>query len=53
MAGSLGAEQILIRHSWKVNNNVGLQKKEKEDKQFLIEKVFYEVEKISQYAIET
>ena len=50
---SLGAEQILIRHSWKVNNIVGLQKKEEKDKQFLIVKVFYEVDKISQYAIET
>lgn len=45
MAGSLGAEQILIRHSWKVNNIVGLPKKEKEDKQFLIEKVFMRLRK--------
>ena len=41
----LGAEKNLIRHSSKVNNIVGLQKIEEKDKQFLIEKFIYEVEK--------
>ena len=42
---SLGAEKNLIRHSSEVNNIVGLQKIEEKDKQFLIEKFSYEVEK--------
>ena len=42
---SLGAEKLLIRHSSKVNDIVGLQKIEEKDKQFLIEKFSYEVEK--------
>ena len=42
---SLGGEKILIRHSSKVNDIVGLQKIEEKDKQFLIEKNIYEVEK--------
>ena len=42
---TLGAEKLLIRHSSNVSNIVGLQKKEKKDKQFLIEKNIYEVEK--------
>ena len=50
---SLGAEKLLIRHSSKVNDIVGLQKIEEKDKQFLIEKIVYEVEKKGPYAIET
>ena len=41
---SLGAEKILIRHSSKVIDIVGLQKIEEKDKQFSIEKIIYEVE---------
>ena len=47
------AEKILISHSSKVNDIVGLQNIEEKDKQFLIEKIIYEVEKKSPYAIET
>ena len=42
---SLGAENILIRHTSKVKGEVGLQKIEEKDKQFLIEKLIYEIEK--------
>ena len=47
------AEKTLISHSSKVNDIVGLQKIEEKDKQFLIEKIIYEVEKKNQYVIET
>ena len=50
---SLGAEKILIRLSSKVIDIVGLQKIEEKDKQSLIEKIIYEVEKKSPYQIET
>ena len=43
----------MISHSSKVNDIVGLQKIEEKDKQFLIEKIIYEVEKMSPYVIET
>ena len=35
---SMGAEKNLIRHSSKVKDEIGLQKIEEKDKQFLIEK---------------
>ena len=50
---SLGADKILIRYSSKVSNIVSLQKIEEKDKQFLIEKNIFEVEKKSPYAKET
>ena len=50
---SLGAEKKLIRYSSKVNDIVGLQKIEEKEKQFLIEKIIYEVEKKTPYAVET
>ena len=50
---SLGAENILIRHTSKVKDVVGLQKIEEKDKQFLIEKLIYEIEKKNPYTIET
>ena len=50
---SLGVENILISHTSKVKIEVGLQKIEERDKQFLIEKFIYEVEKKNPYTIET
>ena len=50
---SLGAEKKLIRYSSKVNDIVGLQKIEEKDKQFLMEKIIYEVEKKTPHAVET
>ena len=50
---SLGAENILIRHTSKVKDEVGLQTIEEKDKQFLIEKLIYEIEKKNPYTIET
>ena len=49
----MGAEKILIGHSSKVNDIVGLQKIQEIDKQFLIKKIIYEVAKKSPYTIET
>ena len=40
-----GAEKNVLRHSSKVNDIVSLQKIEEIDKQFLIEKLIYEVGK--------
>ena len=50
---SLGAEKILIKHTSKVKDKVGLQKIEEKDKQFLIEKLIYEIEEKNPYTIET
>ena len=50
---SMGAEKILIRHTSKVKDEIGLQKIEKKDKQYLKEKFIAEIEKKSPYIIET
>ena len=50
---SMRAEKFLIRHTSKVKDEIGLQKIEEKDKQFLIEKIIAEIEKKSQYTIET
>ena len=42
---SMNAEKILIRHTSKVKDEVGLQKIEEKDKQFLIEKIIPNIEK--------
>ena len=47
------AENFLIRHTSKVKDEIGLQKIEEKEKQFLIEKIIAEIEKKSQYTIET
>ena len=39
------AEKFLIRHTSKVKDEIGLQKIEEKDKQFLIEKIIAEIEK--------
>ena len=40
----MGAEKILIIHTSKVRDKIGLQKIEEKDKQFLIEKVIAKIE---------
>ena len=50
---SMHAEKILIRHNSKVKDEVGLQKIEEKNKQFLIEKIISEIEKKNRYSIET
>ena len=50
---SMRAKKFLIRHTSKVKDKIGLQKIEEKDKQFLIEKIIAEIEKKSQYTIET
>ena len=41
----MNAEKILIRHTSKVKDEIGLQKIEEKDKQFLIEKIMSNIEK--------
>ena len=42
---SMNAEKILIRHTSNVKDEVGLQKIEEKDKQFLIEKIVPNIER--------
>ena len=41
----MNAEKILIRHTSKVKDEVGLQKIKEKDKQFLIKKIIPNIEK--------
>ena len=49
----MDAENYLSRHASKEKDEVGLQKIEKKNKQFLIEKIVSEIEKKNPYSIET
>ena len=46
-------KNFLSRHASKVKDEVGLQKIEKKNKQFLTEKILSEIEKKNPYSIET
>ena len=48
----MGAEKILIRHSSKAKDVVGLKKIEEKDREFLIEKIVYSIEKENLYTFE-
>ena len=50
---SIGAEKILIRHTSKVRDKIGLQKTEENDKQLLIEKIIARIENKNPYTTET
>ena len=50
---SMGAEKIMIRHTSKVRDEIGLQNTEEKDKQFLIEKIIAKTEIKNPYTIET
>ena len=41
---SMGAKNFLIRHTSKVRDEIGLQKIEEKDKQFLVEKTIAKIE---------
>ena len=49
----MGAEKIMIRHTQKVRDEIGLQNTEEKDKQFLIEKIIAKTEIKNPYTIET
>ena len=49
----MGAERVLIRHTSKVRDEVGLQKVEQNNRQFFIEKSMTKIESKNPYAIET
>ena len=49
----MGAERVLIRHTSKVRDEVGLQKIEQNKRQFFIEKSMAKIENKNPYAIET
>ena len=49
----MGAEKIMIRHTSKVRDEIGLQNTEEKDKQFLIEKIIAKTEIKNPYTIET
>ena len=48
---SMGAEKILIRRTAKVRDEIGFQKIEEKDKQFLIEKIIAKIENKNPYEI--
>ena len=47
----MGAEKILIRRTAKVRDEIGFQKIEEKDKQFLIEKIIAKIENKNPYEI--
>ena len=49
----MGAEKFLIRHTSKIRGEIGLQKIEEKDKQFLIEKIIAKIENKNPYEIKT
>ena len=49
----MGGEKVLIRHTSKVRDEVGLQKIEENNRQFFIEKIIAKIESKKPYAIET
>ena len=46
---SLGAEKLIIRHMSKAEDSCGLKKIEKKNKQFLTEKIIYDIENKNPY----
>ena len=49
----MGAKKILIRHTTKNRDEIGLQKIEEKYKQFLIEKIISKIENKNPYEIKT
>ena len=50
---SVSTEKFLIRHTLKVSDEIGLQKTEEKDKQFLTEKIKATIENKNPYKIKT
>ena len=50
---SLGAEKPIIRHMSKAEDSCGLKKIEEKNKQFLIEKIIYDIENKNPYIVST
>ena len=50
---SLGAEKLMIRHTSKAEDPYRLKKIEEENKQFLIEKIIYDIENKNPYIVST
>ena len=49
----MGAKQILMRHTSKVTDEIGLQKTEEKEKPFLIGKIIAKIENKKPYKIKT
>ena len=49
----MGTDKILIRHTSKVRDEIGLQKIKEIDRQFLIEKIIAKIENMNLYEIKS